>query len=410
MSGGGSAPKAPDPTKTAQAQASANLDAAIASQQMSLVDQKTPWGSVTYNQVNSGQTSSFDQDAYDAAMKAYQSGGQAGGSRQPYKDPQTGQWVYAGDPGYNAGATRGAAPNRDDFMKTVQGAPRYEAVTTLSPEQQRLLETYERGQQQFGDIALDQMGQVGGRLSQPFDLSGLGPAPEINEQTRQNVAGAIRERSQPQMDRRLDQLRTSLATQGITDPGSEAYKRGIDEYYRSVNDFDLAAEVEALDQAVQLFQAEGQARNQGINERVMERQIPLNELLAMLGQTQTQMPQFNNTPGSQTQPADIMGATYGSYNAEQNAYNQAQANSRSNLQGLASLGGAAAMMFSDRRLKRDAVRIGTLPSGLGVWLFRYLWSPALRVGLMADEVRRLRPDAVVRLGGFDAVDYGKALA
>lgn len=73
------------------------------------------------------------------------------------------------------------------------------------------------------------------------------------------------------------------------------------------------------------------------------------------------------------------------------------------------LGGAgiAASIFSDRRLKRAIVKLGELASGLGIYAYRYAWSSQRHVGVMADEVRAIRPDAIERFAGFDMVDYGK---
>lgn len=78
--------------------------------------------------------------------------------------------------------------------------------------------------------------------------------------------------------------------------------------------------------------------------------------------------------------------------------------------GLAGAGagaGSVAAALSDRRLKRDVVKVGELASGLGLYLFRYLWSPVLHLGVMAQEVLKVKPDAVIHLpSGFMAVDYG----
>lgn len=65
-------------------------------------------------------------------------------------------------------------------------------------------------------------------------------------------------------------------------------------------------------------------------------------------------------------------------------------------------------LVSDRRLKRDVHRVGTLPSGLPVYNYRYVWSPERHVGVMAQEARLLFPDAVIRMSnGYLAVDYSK---
>lgn len=68
---------------------------------------------------------------------------------------------------------------------------------------------------------------------------------------------------------------------------------------------------------------------------------------------------------------------------------------------------AAFVAASDRRLKRDIVKLGERPDGLGVYLFRYLWSPLQHIGVMAQEVLKVKPDAVVTMpNGFMAVNYG----
>ena len=62
---------------------------------------------------------------------------------------------------------------------------------------------------------------------------------------------------------------------------------------------------------------------------------------------------------------------------------------------------------SDARFKRDIVLVGRRSDGLGIYRFRYLWSETVHVGVMAQEVALLHPDAVVRddLTGYMAVNY-----
>src|SRR6185369_1878677 len=109
-------PKAPDPYKTAQAQANANLSSSMAGQQLSMVNQQGPYGSLTYDQT---------------------------GTRQ-YKDPATGR------------------------MTTL---PAYTATTSLSPEQQGLLQQEQQFDKMYNDIALQQTGRIGEHLSQPFQYN-----------------------------------------------------------------------------------------------------------------------------------------------------------------------------------------------------------------------------------------------
>jgi Chaperone of endosialidase len=64
---------------------------------------------------------------------------------------------------------------------------------------------------------------------------------------------------------------------------------------------------------------------------------------------------------------------------------------------------------SDKRLKRDIARIGVLDNGLGLYRFRYLWSDMVYVGVMAQEVALIRPDAVAHdaLDDYLRVDYSR---
>jgi outer membrane immunogenic protein len=64
---------------------------------------------------------------------------------------------------------------------------------------------------------------------------------------------------------------------------------------------------------------------------------------------------------------------------------------------------------SDIRLKRDIVLVGRLESGLGLYRYRYLWSDTVYLGVMAQEVALLRPDAIIRspLDKYLRVDYAR---
>jgi len=75
---------------------------------------------------------------------------------------------------------------------------------------------------------------------------------------------------------------------------------------------------------------------------------------------------------------------------------------------IASTVGGLASIFSDRRLKQDIKLHRRDPDGLGWYEFSYLWEPAKRVlGVMADEVAKLRPKALgPERFGYQTVVYG----
>ncbi len=63
---------------------------------------------------------------------------------------------------------------------------------------------------------------------------------------------------------------------------------------------------------------------------------------------------------------------------------------------------------SDIRLKRDIALVGRRGDGLGIYRYRYLWSDTVYVGVMAQEVALIHPDAVVHgLDGYLRVDYSR---
>lgn len=69
------------------------------------------------------------------------------------------------------------------------------------------------------------------------------------------------------------------------------------------------------------------------------------------------------------------------------------------------IGAAAA---SDRRLKENIEKVGELANGLGVYTYNYLSQSAKRLGVMADEVAKIQPDALgPTVSGYMTVDYGK---
>lgn len=66
---------------------------------------------------------------------------------------------------------------------------------------------------------------------------------------------------------------------------------------------------------------------------------------------------------------------------------------------------------SDRRLKREIQRIGTADNGLPLYTFKYIGGDMVHVGVMAQDVIKVRPAAVhTNAHGFMSVDYAAALA
>jgi hypothetical protein len=70
------------------------------------------------------------------------------------------------------------------------------------------------------------------------------------------------------------------------------------------------------------------------------------------------------------------------------------------------IGGVGGYVSSDRRLKTDIEKVGKLDDGLNVYKYRYKDGGPMHIGVMAQEVEKVHPEAVGLLGGFKAVNYG----
>lgn len=168
-------------------------------------------------------------------------------------------------------------------------------------------------------------------------------------------------------------------------------------------------------------QLNNQVRAQALQERLGLQQAPINEISALMSGGQIQAPQTVQYQGGSIQPTNVSGNTYNSAALAQQNYQSEVAQQNAGMGGLFGLGSAAingiaknpavlAGMFSDRRLKRDIVDTGIrLLNGLKLYSFRYLWSAARHIGVMAEDVKKIRPDAVFSVGGYDVVNYGMAM-
>jgi len=320
------APAPPDPRATSAAQTGTNVSTTLANNIMGMVDQNTPYGSLSYEQ-NGDYT---------------------------WTDPYTGE-TYT--------------------------VPTYEASTALSEEQQQLLDTNTGTQQNLADTAQERSGFLRDYLSQgPIDPAAL--SDQLYDMGRQRI------------DPRFEQMRGAaaarMANQGIA-PGSEAYNREMDLLGQTEND--------AYTQLML------QGRGQAMSELTAQRNQPINEIIGMLSGTQVQNPNVRMSQPSAMPYTDNAGLINQNYNQQLAQWQQNQEQGNSLLGGLFGFG-SSAIMASDRRIKRDIERLGA-QDGLPVYSFKYLWDDVPRVGYMAQEVRKVKPEAVHDINGVLHVDYAQ---
>jgi hypothetical protein len=116
--------------------------------------------------------------------------------------------------------------------------------------------------------------------------------------------------------------------------------------------------------------------------------------------------------GASVAAPDVLGANSLSAQQQMANYQNQTAQNSAKKGGTGSLLGTlgSAAILSDARMKRDIEIIGETSNGLPVYSFRYVWDDKRHTGLMAQDVEKIAPHAVVTLGGIKHVDYGQALA
>jgi len=424
-----STPAAPDYTQAAQQTAASS--AAVTNQQTwaNRANQVTPWGTQTW-------------------------------SSTPTIDPATGQRVaqwtqttqLSPDQQKALDSQQAITQQRSDIAQNLMGRVQQEYSTPMN----------------WGNLTAFQNAPGAGNVSattNPYgfnssaidtSLNGLHTGAENSSNAANAAYQQATSRLDPQWQHQQQDLQTQLANQGIS-VNSDAYTRAMQDFNNSKNDAynqanysaiqagvnqgqtqfgedlgksqqQLAAQVQqqqlGLGQQQQGFQqqlaAQGQnynqqlqsstfqnqLRNQQLTDAMTQRGFSLNEIQALLNGQQIGMPSFSgyNTANA-SQATDYSGAAQNQYSAAMDAYNAGQATTNQLIGAAGSLGGAA-MMFSDRRVKADVRRIGTHARlGVGVYSYRYIGERGRRVGVMAQEVRRVAPHLVDAVRGVLRVDY-----
>jgi len=202
------------------------------------------------------------------------------------------------------------------------------------------------------------------------------------------------------------QLDTQLRNQGLL-PGQPAYDnamRGMD-----------------TNHGLTVSQAIGQFEPQAFSQASSLYTMPLTmgQQLAQWGMPTDPTKSLVQAP--QLQPADYIGAGAVGAKTASDAYNAQMQQYSGLLSGVSNLGGAGisayGMMnaaplisFSDERVKENKEEVGSLYDGTPVYTYNYLGDKEPRMGVMAQDVEKRRPDAVGEFGGIKTVDYNKATA
>ena len=333
----------------------------------------------------------------------------------------------------------------DQTLVTDLGNDRFAQTFSLAPE----YEAQRVKQVGITDKYLDTAGNyLSGLPQETFSLSGLSAQPGLIDRSgltalptmedintyAQRVEGDYYNRAlsriQPQQQQEVIDLQTRLINAGIPE-GTVAHNNALAELRMSHQDTlrGLASESIREGQALadaQLGRATGLRSYQlgegqglvGEQERIRDRQLsdyllsrsqPLSEIATLSGQA-APPPSIAttglNVPATSIAPPPIFAGAQqqgqfdqGSYRGQVNAYGAR----------MAAFGDAAqAAAASDKRLKKNIKYKSKSKSGLNVYEFEYNWSPQKYIGVMAQEIKKVKPSAVSEnIFGHMMVDYSQ---
>lgn len=242
-----------------------------------------------------------------------------------------------------------------DAQGKMTSVPRYTRTTTLSPDEQRIAGYDTATRYNLGRTATQQSAKIGDYLNKGMDTSSWQPwtagkdfqeatdRPEIEKQMMQSYHRTA--------DPQAAAQQAQLAARGLS-PGSQGYG--------TVQQGQLDAESEAARQAYlasggearanyQTAQAHWDQLNQLRQAQAQEgfalRNQPINEIMALMGGSQVNMPNFSpfSRQGiSASSPGQYMASNYQNQLASTNAFNQG-------LFGLLGAGGQAAGSYYGRK-------------------------------------------------------------
>lgn len=195
---------------------------------------------------------------------------------------------------------------------------RYTQTVTLPADAQAALSNTQAISKGLSGVGLNSLvPQISDTYSTPFngDFSSY----------QRSAADAILGRLNPQIDRDRQSQISALADRGITPESNlDAYNRELDQFNRATTDARLQAELKGYDVGQQFF------RN-----AITTRELPYNELAALLGSSQVQAPSTLNPGAVSVANTDVAGI----YNqAYQNALG-AQSNANAGLGNILGLAG-----------------------------------------------------------------------
>lgn len=200
---------------------------------------------------------------------------------------------------------------------------------------------------------------------------------------------------EPNFKQESDRMMANLQARGIP-VGSEAFNETYAQQQASVGDT-----LSRLSQDANIGAGQEQSRQFGLDQAA--RSSSISELVAAMGGGYSAP---SAAPSGNAPSVNYTGAVNNAYQADMANHQNNQAQQQNTAQTVGQIASIAAK--SDRRLKRDIVKVGK-NGPFNVYQYRYLWDAAgtMRYGYMAQEILLMVPSAVIKLGEFMSVDYAQ---
>ncbi len=314
---------------------------------------------------------------------------------------------------WQKGLAPGSEAYNEELNRLQQGRDRamndlsLASVMAGSQEHQRLADLTSRNRaQEFGEAAgiFDRGGQTFDRGQQVFDSQSV--MQNFQDQAQRDkfaqtmgLRGLLGQEGQMRFGQDMG-LRGLLGQEGAQRFGEDTgWRSQLQGEGRDRFDQDMGFRGQRFNEENARFAQELAKRQQDFAEMQYSRQEPfgqVSQLAGLLGMPGYTAPQYS--------APDIVGMTGSNYAARANA----AAQRTGGLLGLAgSLGGA---LLSDRRFKENIRKVGKLDNGLAVYAYNVKGLDRTEIGVMADEVEAVHPEAVKERNGIKHVDYALAAA
>ncbi len=351
----GSAPAAPDPVKTSQAQADAYIKSAKESSKLNNLAQYTPYGQITFDKDDEGvpiaqrvTLSPVQQAALDAQMGLQ--GTLSNAASQLASSVPVGPFgIPAGLPGFTTGLDMTGAP---DFMTGINFSNVQPMPTSGSFGAER--DAY---QQAMFDRGMSLLRPEQERQTQATRQMLANRGLAFDSEAARGEMDRL-ERSQGEQAQRLASEAMGLGAQEqsrLFGLGLTTRQQGIGEQLQQGQVASAARQGITSEELMNAQLGQG-ARQAAINEALLQYNAPAQGVATLLGASpKTPSLQGGNIYTQGVQAPDVQGNIWNAYNAQLQAYNQRQQQNNSMWSGIGDIVGSlgSALLMSDKNKKRD---------------------------------------------------------